>query len=164
MRKIRVATSSRSNFGTTIWRAVRSKIPDIAIDEGDHHRRAQEDEGGPEMITPAEIKPVDPGRGVAAEGEGEELEENPEGDAGAPFEYPPERKRDEEGQDEDRNRFDCSWSIDQGKHIRGGRVAERDGGRQARRSARRPDEKKKPAGQETKPAERGDRTEPFYIR
>ena len=61
------------------------KIPEIAIDQRDHHRSAQEDQRGADMIAPAQIEPVNPGRGVEAEGEGKELEKDAERNAGAPL-------------------------------------------------------------------------------
>ena len=54
------------------------KIPQITIDQRDHHRRAEKDERGADMIAPAKIEPINPGRGIEGKGEGEELEENSE--------------------------------------------------------------------------------------
>ena len=59
------------------------KIPEIAIDQRDHHRGTQEDQRGAGMIAPAQIEPVNPGRGVEAEGEGKELEKDAERNASA---------------------------------------------------------------------------------
>ena len=59
------------------------KIPEITIDQRDHHRSAQKDQCGAGMIAPAQIEPVDPGRGVEAEGEGKELEKDAERNASA---------------------------------------------------------------------------------
>ena len=61
------------------------KIPEIAIDQRDYHRGTQEDQRGAGMIAPAQIEPVNPGRGIEAEGEGKELEKDAERNASAPL-------------------------------------------------------------------------------
>jgi len=92
--------------------------PDVAVDEGYDDGGAQEDEDGAEMMAPVQIEPIDPGRGVAAEGESKELKENPQGHAGPSLEKTAERDGDQQGQDEDRNRRERSLCIQQSKHIR----------------------------------------------
>jgi hypothetical protein len=108
------------------------KIPEITIDQRDNDRSAEENDSGADVIAPAKIHPVDPGCGIGREGQGEELEENPEGDSGTPLEQTPERKRQEKGQNEDRECFEPPLGVDQEKHVRTQRN-NLDAGRQAPR-------------------------------
>ncbi len=80
------------------------------------------------MIAPVRLDPVDPGRGVAAEGDSEKLEENSEGNSGATLEETAERDRNNEGREKNRDRRERSLGISQGQHSlgedsRGERVA-----------------------------------------
>ncbi len=71
------------------------------------------------MIAPAQIEPVNPGRGVKGEGKGEELKEDSEADAGAPLQEAAKRKGNEENRDKDRDRRHRSLGISQGQHSLG---------------------------------------------
>ena len=133
MRKMRVATRSRSNFGTSDPAPLEVDMPDVAVDEGDQHRRAQEDEESPDVVAAAGVQPIDPGGGVAAEVKGEELEEKPKRHSRATLQETPESEGEEKSRDESRDRRDRVLGINQGQHSLGEKITDPKVARQAQR-------------------------------
>ena len=111
----------RHQFAQKFWnRGLASlfeiEIPEIAIDQCDHHSGAEQSESGADMISPADIDSVNPKRGIEGEGEREELKENSEAHTGAPFKQTPEREGKEKGDDKNRRRRESALRFTEAEH------------------------------------------------
>jgi hypothetical protein len=89
------------------------KIPEIVINEGDDDSRAEENEGGADVIAPVGLNAVNGNGGVEGEGETENLEEESKGNAGASFEKAAEAEQHEIGEDKRGGRGNGALGIDE---------------------------------------------------
>ena len=89
------------------------EIPQVVINEGDDDSRAEEDEGGANVVAPIGLDAVDRNGGVEGERETENLEEESKGDARASFEKAAEAEQHEIGEDKRDHRGNGALGIDE---------------------------------------------------
>jgi hypothetical protein len=94
------------------------QIPEVAIEKRDDEGGAEEEEEGADVVPPVGLDAVEPHRGVKSEGETEELEEDPERNAGAALEEPANAQRREKRRDENNNRHERFLRLDELQHQR----------------------------------------------